>query len=164
MRHRLLLAVLALSMAGGCATTPAAAAGKVPVVTSFYPLQYLAARIGGDDVTVTDLTKPGAEPHDIELSPRQVAHIASTALVVYLKGFQPAVDQAVRQEAGGRAFDAGSVVPRLPYSGDEDEAAAGNTDPHLWLDPVRYAVVAGHVGERLAAADPAHAAGYTART
>src|SRR4051794_29401268 len=166
MRHRLLLAVLALSMAGGCATTPAAAAGKVPVVTSFYPLQYLASRIGGDDVTVTDLTKPGAEPHDIELSPRQVAHIADASLVVYLKGFQPAVDQAVQQEAAGRAVDAGSVIPMLPYAddqGDEHEAAAGHTDPHFWLDPGRYAVVAGEVGARLAAADPAPAAGYTAR-
>ncbi len=166
MRIRSLLAGLVLSLAaGGCATVAAGAPvdGKLPVVTSFYPLQFLAAQIGGDEVTVTDLTKPGAEPHDIELSPRQVAHIASAALVVYLKGFQPAVDQAVRQEASKRAFDAGSVVKLLPYSGDEDEAAAGNRDPHFWLDPVRYAVVAGQVGARLAAADPAHAAGYSAR-
>jgi zinc transport system substrate-binding protein len=167
MRIRPLLAGLVLSLAaGGCATVAAGAPvdGKIPVVTSFYPLQYLATRIGGDTVTVTDLTKPGAEPHDIELSPRQVAHIASAALVVYLKGFQPAVDQAVRQEAGKRAFDAGSVVPLLPYSGDENEAAAGNRDPHFWLDPVRYATVAGQVGARLAADDPAHAAAYSART
>jgi zinc transport system substrate-binding protein len=166
MRIRPLLAALALSVtAGGCATTAAGAPvdGKLPVVTSFYPLQYLAATIGGEHVAVTDLTKPGAEPHDIELSPRQVAHIASAALVVYLKGFQPAVDQAVGQEAKDRAFDAGSAVPLLPYSGDEHEAASGNKDPHFWLDPDRYAVVAGQVGARLAAADPANAADYTAR-
>jgi zinc transport system substrate-binding protein len=162
MRIRLLVAALVLSAAGGCAT-PAAADGKLQVVTSFYPLQYLATRIGGPDVTVTDLTKPGAEPHDVELSPRQVAHIHDAGLVVYLKGFQPAVDDAVAQEAEDRGFNAGSVVPLLPYEGDEHEAAAGNTDPHFWLDPLRYATVAGDVGRRLAAADPAHAAVYTAR-
>jgi zinc transport system substrate-binding protein len=168
MKARLLAALLALAATAGCGQV-AAADGKVPVVTAFYPLQYLSRRIGGDTVTVADLTKPGAEPHDVELSPRQVGHIADAALVVYLKGFQPAVDQAVAQEAKGRAFDAGSVVPLLAYGGDEGhrsgerEAAAGNTDPHFWLDPVRYATVAGDIGARLAAVDPANAAGYTAR-
>lgn len=160
--RRLLAAALLVSVAGGCAT-PAAADGRLPVVTSFYPLQYLATRIGGPDVVVTDLTKPGAEPHDVELSPRQVADIADAGLVVYLKGFQPAVDDAVALVAKDTALDAGSVVSLLPYTGDEREASAGRTDPHFWLDPVRYAAAAGRVGERLAAADPAHAAGYTAR-
>jgi zinc transport system substrate-binding protein len=101
----------------------------------------------------------------VELSPRQVGHIADADLVVYLKGFQPAVDEAVGQEAKGRAFDAGSAVPLLAYAqhGDQHEAAAGNHDPHFWLDPVRYATVAGDIGARLAAADPANAAGYAAR-
>ncbi len=42
----------------------AAAGGGVAVVTSFYPLQYVVDRVGGDRVTVTNLTPPGAEPHD----------------------------------------------------------------------------------------------------
>src|SRR3954451_6713757 len=109
MKARLLAAALALGVVAGCAANPPAD-GRLQVVTAFYPLQYLSRRIGGDTVTVTDLSKPGAEPHDVELSPRQVGHIADAALVVYLKGFQPAVDQAVAQEAKGRAFDAGSVV------------------------------------------------------
>jgi zinc transport system substrate-binding protein len=169
MKARLLAALLALSVAAGCGQNAVAAGspdGRLRVVTAFYPLQFLSQRIGGDAVTVTELTKPGAEPHDVELSPRQVGDIVDAGLVVYLKGFQPAIDTAVAQEAKGRAYDVGSVVKRLPYDGDdsdEHEAAAGNTDPHVWLDPVRYATIAGILGERLAAADPAHAAGYTAR-
>jgi zinc transport system substrate-binding protein len=170
MKARLFAALLALSVAAGCgqgAVAAGTADGRLRVVTAFYPLQFLSQRIGGDAVTVTELTKPGAEPHDVELSPRQVGDIVDARLVVYLKGFQPAIDAAVEQEAKHRAFDVGSVVRRLPYDGakgGEREAAAGNTDPHVWLDPVRYSTIAGTLGERLAAADPAHAAGYTART
>jgi zinc transport system substrate-binding protein len=124
-------------------------------------LQFLSERIGGDTVTVTNLTKPGAEPHDVELNPRQVAQVADAGLAVYLKGFQPAVDAAVGQEAKGRSFDVSSVIELLPYSGSESED--GSKDPHVWLDPVRFATIAGALGERLAQADPAHATDYRER-
>jgi len=116
-------------------------------------------------VRVTDLTKPGAEPHDVELNPRQVAQIVDAGLVVYLNGFQPAVDQAVSQEAPDRAFDVASAVPLQPLATSTDgtvETAHG-MDPHVWLDPVRYAAIADALGERLSRADPAHGADYTAR-
>ncbi len=94
----------------GCGAQAAASGfsgGKLTVVTAFYPLQFLSERIGGDAVTVTNLTKPGAEPHDVELNPRQVGQVADAGLAVYLSGFQPAVDAAVEQEAEGRSFDVG---------------------------------------------------------
>src|SRR4051794_39189517 len=123
MRSHLPVALLAVCLTAGCATgvaATAAPAGRIRVVTAFYPLQFLARTVGGDAVDVTDLTKPGAEPHDVELTARQVARISDAALVVYLRGFQPAIDQAVRMEAQGRAFDAGSVVSRLPIGDDAD--------------------------------------------
>jgi zinc transport system substrate-binding protein len=169
MNVRVLAAALAVLLAtAGCARAAAAPdGGRFRVVTAFYPLQFLSQRIGGPDVTVTDLTKPGAEPHDVELTARQVARISDAGLVVYLRGFQPAVDDAAAQEAAGRAFDATSVVPLLPLHDETDETdharAATGMDPHVWLDPVRFATIADRLGERLARADPAHAGGYTAR-
>jgi zinc transport system substrate-binding protein len=91
----------------------------------------------------------------VELNPRQVADVADAGLAVYLHGFQPAVDAAVKQEAKGRAFDVSSVVPLLDL-GD-------GKDPHVWLDPVRFATIADRLGARMAEADPAHAAEYAAR-
>jgi len=117
MPRALLAALLTLAVAAGCAGRAAASGfsgGRLGVVTAFYPLQFLSERIGGDSVTVTNLTKPGAEPHDVELNPRQVAQVADAGLAVYLKGFQPAVDSAVAQEAKGRSFDVSSVVDLLP--------------------------------------------------
>jgi len=164
MPRALLAVLLTLAVAAGCAGRASASGfsgGKLSVVTAFYPLQFLSERIGGDMVTVTNLTKPGAEPHDVELNPRQVAQVADAGLAVYLKGFQPAVDSAVAQEAKGRSFDVSSVVDLLPYTGGESED--GSKDPHVWLDPVRFATIAGALGERLARADPVHAADYRER-
>jgi zinc transport system substrate-binding protein len=172
MRRRLLAALLAVSVTAGCGSGAAGTEGGKPeVVAAFYPLEFLSTRIGGGAVTVAGLTRPGAEPHDVELGPRQVGRISDAALVVYLKGFQPAVDEAVEQEAH-RAFDAGSVVELLSAvegahgpepPGEEHEEAAGGKDPHVWLDPARFAAVADELGEQLAAADPAHAADYRSR-
>jgi zinc transport system substrate-binding protein len=147
--------------------------GRLEVVTAFYPLQFLSERVGADAVAVTQLTKPGTEPHDVELNPRQVSQISDAGLVVYLKGFQPAVDEAVQQEAAGKALDAGSLVELLPAEADEaegdehapgeEEHAEGATDPHVWLDPVRFATISDRLAERLGQTDPAHAADYTSR-
>jgi len=93
---------------------------------------------------VHNLTKPGAEPHDLELTPRDVAELADADLVVYLSGFQPAVDTAVAEQA------------RTSYdvAGAADLAAK---DPHFWLDPVRLAHVAKTLTNRLEQLSPADA-------
>ena len=79
--------------------------GTLTVMASFYPLQYLAEKIGGEHVTVTSLTPAGAEPHDLELSPKTVDALASADAVVYLAGFQAAVDEAIEQQAPKTVID-----------------------------------------------------------
>ncbi|MFI5491728.1 metal ABC transporter substrate-binding protein [Actinoplanes sp. NPDC051859] len=164
-------ATLLLGATSACGDTAnGAAGGKVDVVAAFYPLRYLAERVGGDNVQVTQLTKPGAEPHDVELTIKQVAEISDAKLVVHLKGFQPAVDQAVEQQANGRGFDAAAAVDLLPAGehdhehGEEEHAEeSGGTDPHLWLDPQRYTTVADALAGKLGSIDPEHATAYTER-
>jgi zinc transport system substrate-binding protein len=171
--RRLLVPLLALAVTAGCAGRPARAGfaddGKLSVVAAFYPLQFLAQRIGGTAVTVSNLTKPGAEPHDVELNPRQVASIVDAGLAVHLSGFQPAVDTAIAQEAKGRAFDAAKAVTLLAAEDDhghgpaeEHAEAEGGRDPHVWLDPVRFATISDQLAVRMGQADPAHASEFTA--
>ncbi|MEV4769074.1 metal ABC transporter substrate-binding protein [Micromonospora humida] len=165
-------ALLVLTGGTACSTEGAGAdPDRVDVVAAFYPLQFVAERVGGDAVTVTNLAKPGAEPHDLELNPRQVGQVSEAELVFYLKGFQPAVDEAVAQNAGDRAFDVTTVAPLRDATADghdhegEDGHAeeSGGKDPHLWLDPTRLATVADRLAERLGAVDPDRAADYTTR-
>lgn len=175
---RSLAAAAALFALGGVTACADGSGGgdprRVDVVAAFYPLQFIAERVGGDAVRVTNLAKPGAEPHDLELKPRQVGELSEADLVVYLDGFQPAVDEAVAQNAGHRAFDVARVQPlrdltgsahdaEPPTEGGPDASDTGGKDPHIWLDPTRLATVADRLAQRLGAIDPAHAADYTAR-
>jgi zinc transport system substrate-binding protein len=150
----LLAAVLALGGVAACGSGSAADTGdggRVAVVAAFYPLQFITEQVGGDAVRVTNLVKPGAEPHDLELNPRQVAQVADAKLVVYIKDFQPALDDSVRQEAADRAFDVTTVSP------------LADKDPHIWLDPTRLKEITGRLAERLAGLDPAHALDFRTR-
>ncbi|MDP4507253.1 metal ABC transporter substrate-binding protein [Nonomuraea turcica] len=154
----------------GSAQTSASSA-KPEVVAAFYPLQWLTEQVGGSDVQLTTLTAPGVEPHDLELGVKQVSDIQNAALTVYIKGVQPAVDDAV---AADKSFDAATAVTTLAaVEHAEEEGHAGEEehgpeeeisyDPHIWLDPSRMATVATKLGERLAAADAAHAQAYKDR-
>ena len=149
-----LLLVLAASTA--CGALPADD-GKVRVAAGFYPLAYVAQRVGGDLVDVTNLTQPGAEPHDLELTIKETVAIAEADVVVYEKGFQPAVDDGVAQDAEGARLDAGSVAHLQPFADQTDQ-----TDPHFWQDPARLAAVADALATALGRADPAHRATYEA--
>jgi zinc transport system substrate-binding protein len=166
------VAVLPALLAGavGCAGAQPGGDG-VRVVVGFYPLQYVVEQIGGDRVTVTNLAQPGAEPHDLELSPQQMAAVADADLVVYLSGFQPELDEAVELEARDEALEVSTIVPLIEggatHAHDEltgehaaEPAGDGGGDPHFWLDPTRLSTVTTAVSERLAAVDPAGAAAY----
>ncbi|WP_103533614.1 metal ABC transporter substrate-binding protein [Streptomyces sp. SM11] len=193
--------VLGLTALSACSTSDAADGsdgGKLKVTASFYPMQFLAEKIGGEHVAVSSLTKPGVEPHDLELTPRQIGSISESDYVLYLKGIQPAVDDAIKQSGVKNTVDAatlttlenhGSEVSGHDHGhegeeehGHEEEAHAdeaheehsegdghnhgeeGGADPHIWLDPVKYAEVAKGVGTSLEKADPDHAADYKKNT
>lgn len=190
--------VLGLTALSACSTSDAADGGdggKLKVTASFYPMQFLAERIGGEHVAVTTLTKPGVEPHDLRLLPRQIGSISESDYVLYLKGIQPAVDDAIAQSGVKNTVDAatlttlenhGSEVSGHDHGhegeeehGHEEEAheeeaheegdghnhgEEGGADPHIWLDPVKYAEVAKGVGKSLEKADPDHAADYKKNT
>ena len=164
------MAVLGLLGCGG--ERPARTSDGPAVVAAFYPLQYVTHRITGREVL--SLTRPGAEPHDLELRPRDVATANDAEVLVYMRGFQPAVDD-VADRLGNRAFDvspAAALDLKAPegedHAGEHADETAGahadeHNDPHFWLDPTKLAAVAQAVAERLAQADPAGAAGYRER-
>lgn len=159
------------------------------VAAAFYPLELAVQRVGGDRVSVVPLTQPGADPHDAELTPREVGRLSSADLVVYLAGFQPAVDDAV-SSVGAEALEVSEHADLTltvtddghshghDHSGESEEEHAEHsdehadehsdeqsdaaTDPHFWLDPTRYAVVAEAIADRLAELDPEGSTVYEA--
>lgn len=166
-----LLSCLGLVALAGCGGSAADGAGsRRDVVAAFYPLQYAVEQIGGDHVKVTGLTKPGVEPHDIELTARAVARVATADAVVYLRGFQNAVDEAVDSQAKGRGFDVTAsahldlaAVPDAHEGQSPGQPPSRASDPHFWLDPQRYAAVADAIAAHLSSIDPTNAADYQSR-
>jgi zinc transport system substrate-binding protein len=127
----LLFLALCLLVLAGCAQSKS---HRGPfVAASFYPLAWATERVAAASTDVVDLTPPGAEPHDIELTPSDVETIRDATLVVYLGGgFQPAVEDAVQGRDG----------PSL-------DVLHGDSDPHIWLDPVRFSAVVEDIARTL---------------
>ncbi|MFH8972550.1 metal ABC transporter substrate-binding protein [Streptomyces sp. NPDC017890] len=190
-------AALGLGTLSACSSDSAAAGNtdKFDVVASFYPMAFLAEQIGGEHVNVNSLTQPGQEPHDLELSTKQRAQLEETDAALFLKGLQPAVDEAIGQSGAKTKIDAATLTSLEEHGAEagghdhEGEAAheeehaeehaeehteeehghdhggeAGGKDPHVWLDPVKYAEVAEGVGKAFEKADPDHAADYKKNT
>jgi zinc transport system substrate-binding protein len=138
----LVLIVLAAGGLTACGEDSASSGGgsdRPDVVVAFYPLAWAVEQVAGDAVQLRNLTPPGTEPHDVELTARDVERIRSADFVFYLGGgFQPAVEDAV-EGADGEAID---VL--------EDPVGR---DPHVWLDPVRFAAIVERVAVALDAAD-----------
>ena len=143
-------------------STNADEGGKTSVVASFYPLAEAAQQVGGDLISVQNLTPPGVEPHDLELAPDDIEAIATADVIVYLGGgFQPAVEDAISQAEDAVTVDALEAVDT--NEAPPSEAEEGLTvDPHVWLDPGRYEEVVRTVADALSEADPANESTYDA--
>jgi zinc transport system substrate-binding protein len=136
---RIILGVALLgTVLAGCGDDQADDDGRIDVVASFFPLAEAARVAGGDAVDVRDLTPPGAEPHDLELSTDDVNRLLDADVAVILGGdFQPGVERVAGRRDGPTivALD----VPGIP---------AGE-DPHVWLDPTAMARIVGAVATAL---------------
>lgn len=153
--------------------------GRPAVAAGFYPLAWVAEKVGGDSAEVQLLTRPGQEAHDGGLTIERTAQLAEADLVLLSADLQPEVDASAEQNARGRVLDVADVVDLLPAEehghgdhehedehGDEEGAAGheghdhGDEDPHFWLDPLLMADLGDAVAAELAEVDPEHAAAY----
>ncbi|MDD7465008.1 MAG: metal ABC transporter substrate-binding protein [Actinomycetaceae bacterium] len=176
--------LLALSSCSSTTASPdatstgsSATADKLTVAASFYPVAWLAEQIGADAVTVSPITPANVEPHDFELSPADISNLSKSQLVIYVKGFQPSLDDAVATISGPTVVDLSSQVslekPQITgdgadghdhdehddHEGEEDahahshDHAALGLDPHFWLDPVRMKAAASALTDALSTAN-----------
>jgi zinc transport system substrate-binding protein len=140
MRAIIILIMAGLGLASGCGGSDEA--GSEQVAASFYPLAFAAEELGGNRVDVINLTPPGTEPHDLEPTPSDVRELKSADLVLLLgHGFQPQLEDA--------AGNGDEVVELLDTPGLN---RFENGDPHVWLDPARYELIARRIADELGAA------------
>jgi zinc transport system substrate-binding protein len=124
------------------------AVGATKVVAAFYPIAFAARQIAGPGTEVVNLTAAGVEPHDLELTPGQARAVIDADVVLYLGGgFQPALEEAVR----GRSLPTIDLLGTggAPLHARGQGEAGKVTDPHVWLDPLRYAAISRRIGAAL---------------
>jgi len=157
----LLASTTCVALLAACGSSAESGPSTVHVVASFYPLQYVAEQVGGSFVEVRNLTSPGVEPHDVELTPKQVGDVQDGDLVVYQKHFQAAVDDAVDQagRSSRNTLDLASVLTLKSVQTGAEEGH-DDEDPHTWLDPANMVTVTEAMEKKLAAIDPDHATTY----
>lgn len=156
--------------------------GKVNVVTTIYPIYYLAEQIGGEQADVINLVAAGVEPHDWTPKSRDLTNASNAQLFLYngagleswLDEFMPAI------ESGGnvRTVEASEGIALIDSEGETDEHAHehgeqeeghereqdhGDTDPHTWVSPRSSLTMAANIKDAFVAVDPAHQADYEAR-
>ena len=156
--RRAFAALLVPTLLGATACTEQPQDGT-RVVAAFYALEYAATEVAGDQVRVDSLTTPGVDAHGVELSPQQIASLADADLVIYLKGFQPAVDEAIAQSGATNVLEVSEYAALLPAKAhddhehgdaeDDEDHEQGETDPHFWLDPTRVASVGQAIADNL---------------
>ncbi|MFL6266012.1 MAG: metal ABC transporter substrate-binding protein [Actinomycetes bacterium] len=161
-RRVILTAVLGAVLAGGCAREqPAGSAdgtkGRIlRVVATTTQVADFATNVGGDRIRVTNLLKPGIDPHDYEPSPADVEAIAHADLVLENgAGLETWLHDTITSSGfQGPLVDTSHGV-RLRQLG-------GATDPHIWQNPRNAERMAANIERGLAAADPSAATTFQA--
>ncbi len=138
---------------------------RLQVVASFYPLAHIAEQVGQEFVEVVNLTPAGAEPHDFDPSPKDIASLQRANVFIYNGGgFEPWVSRIAPEleQRGVRLVEATQGLDLLAQAEDheEEEEQEESADPHVWLDPVLVRDQVRLVASAFAAADALHAEKY----
>jgi zinc transport system substrate-binding protein len=131
-------------------------------VAGFYPLAYAAEGIAGDLAEVVSLAGPGVEPHDLELTPGDVAKINDADLVVYIPEFIPALDAVVKTLDQSKVINATQGITLISgdshshegeesHSEEEGHSDESATDPHIWLNPSNMVLIGNSIAQALSA-------------
>ena len=129
---------------------------RVRVVTSFYPLYFFTKEIGGGQVTVENLTPAGTEPHDYELTPRNIVALRESRLLVINGELEPWKDKIdwILSGQGPQVVEVGDGIIRVT------EFGPGAVDPHIWLSPRLAKVMVESIAQGLVRGDQVNSDEY----
>ena len=149
---------------GAALRVPGDDGAQIVVVTTMYPLEYFAQRIGGESVSVINLVSPGVEAHDFEPTPADVRRLDGADLIIYNgSGFEPWMDRALAAlDEDGRLIVEASrgLIRPLSQDGESDKSGNGPIDPHVWLDPLKAVQQVKPIRDGLIRVNPAASDAY----
>jgi|688.fasta_scaffold10127_10 zinc transport system substrate-binding protein len=179
----LLLMIPTLAACGNASSTSSDDA--LVVSAALYPIAEIVQRVGGDSVEVVNLTPPGTDAHDVELTAKQMQKLEeSDAVFFFGDNFQPGTQKAITALSGVTSVDLFDSVELLDaaigefkaeerHSEDEhadedhadekpveDEHNHGEHDPHVWLDPANMIAMTKAVVSTLSTLQPESASAF----
>ena len=134
--------------------------GRMKVVTTFTVLADMARNVAGDAADVVSITKPGAEIHGYEPTPRDLVGAMDADLILW---------NGLNLELWFKQFldnlgDVPSVtvsegITPIPIAAGAYE---GKSNPHAWMGVENAAIYIDNIAHALSSRDPAHAETYAA--
>jgi len=134
-----LLILFTLLLTGGLSA-------KLHIIASILPEQVFIQTIGGDEVSVSLMVKPGNSPHTYEPKPSQMKDISHAALylsigVEFEKVWLP---RFIHQNSHMKIIDLSQGIEKLAISG-EHEREGEHHDPHIWTSPANAKIIAKNI-------------------
>ncbi len=155
---RLMLIGMLVALLGGNAQAADKEKKKFKVVTTFTVIQDIAQNVAGDAATVESITKPGAEIHDYQPTPRDIVKTQSADLILW-NGFN-------LERWFGRFFENIKNVPSATVTDGitplpiQEGPYLGNPNPHAWMSSKNALVYVENIRAALVKYDPANAEVY----
>ena len=176
----LMLSLVLVACSGGSAEAgcPEIDNREINVVATTPMIGEFVSQVGGDNINLTVLMPPEADPHTYDPAPQDAGKIADADLVFYtgLK-YEPAVLIKLLENSACSAevlAEVGENVFPIEFKegghddhdeeGHDDHAGHdhGAYDPHFWFDPNRVAYAAEYIESKLVEFDPSNASDYEA--
>ncbi|WP_315852990.1 metal ABC transporter substrate-binding protein [Rhizobium terricola] len=139
---------------------PLAAAEKPKVITTFTVIADIAANVAGDRAEVNSITKPGAEIHNYQPTPRDILKASDADLVLW---------NGLNLERWFEKFLAnlGSVPSAVISDGVQPISISGGgydgkPNPHAWMSPDNALIYVENIRKALTDIDPENAEAYAA--
>ena len=132
--------------------------GEVTVITTTYPLTFLSEKIGGNRISVNQLTKAGVEAHDFEPAPSDVRAISNSDLFIYN---HPSFESWALNAASASSTDGDNSPTVTVQTVILESVGEDHVDAHVWLNPLKAQKQADRILSALIEVDPEGAQIYT---
>jgi len=143
------LSVIALGLAA------LQAEAKFKVVTTFTVIQDIAQNVAGDAATVESITKPGAEIHEYEPTPKDIVKAQSADLILWnglnLERWFERFFQNIKDKPAVVVTE--GITPLSIYEGPYKDAP----NPHAWMSPSNALIYVENIKNALVKYDPQNA-------
>lgn len=139
-------------------TTGAAAAEKMKVVTTFTVLADIAANVAGDAAEVVSITKPGAEIHGYEPTPRDIVRASDADLILWNgMNLELWFEQFLNNLGDVPSVTLTDGIDPIPIASGSYE---GKPNPHAWMGLDNALIYIDNIVEAFTKHDPTNAAAY----